>query len=208
MNLENVKKLYDDNARKFGTDSRSVGWPDREAQELRFELLCSVIEATDTAVSINELGCGYGELLKFLQRRDYKVDQYNGYDISEEMLARARDYLGDTAGVTFSSKDRLDQMADYSITSGIFNVRFSETDDSWKRYMEEVLENMYEHSRIGFSFNVLSTYVDFRQDHLFYADPLYFFDFCKRRFSRHVSLLHDSPLWEWTMIVKKADGKK
>jgi hypothetical protein len=52
---------------------------------------------------------------------------------------------------------------------------------------------------------MLSTYSDpeKRRDDLFYADPLDMFDWCKRRFSPRVSLLHDYPLFEFTMIVRK-----
>jgi hypothetical protein len=37
---------------------------------------------------------------------------------------------------------------------------------------------------------------------LYYGDPSWFFDHCKRRFSRNVALLHDYELYDWTMAVK------
>jgi hypothetical protein len=59
-----------------------------------------------------------------------------------------------------------------------------------------------ERSRRGFAFNLFTTYVDWKEDHLYYGDPGFFFDFCKRELSRSVALLHDYPLWEWTMVVR------
>jgi hypothetical protein len=59
-----------------------------------------------------------------------------------------------------------------------------------------------EKSRLGFAFNLLTTFVDFRADGLFYADPCAFFRFCKQEISPDVVLLHDYPLYEWTMIVR------
>ena len=38
---------------------------------------------------------------------------------------------------------------------------------------------------------------------LFYGDPLLFFDFCKRNFSRNVALLHDYGLYDFTILVRK-----
>ena len=35
------------------------------------------------------------------------------------------------------------------------------------------------------------------------ADPAFFFDWCKRNFSRHVSLLHDYGLYEFTLLTRK-----
>jgi hypothetical protein len=60
-------------------------------------------------------------------------------------------------------------------------------------------------SRKGFAFNALSLYSDpeKRRPDLYYADPLALFDHCQRHFSRYVSLLHDYPLYEFTILVRK-----
>jgi len=38
---------------------------------------------------------------------------------------------------------------------------------------------------------------------LYYADPLFLFDFCKQNFSKNVALLHDYRLYDFTLIVRK-----
>jgi hypothetical protein len=38
---------------------------------------------------------------------------------------------------------------------------------------------------------------------LYYADPLFLFDYCKTKFSTLVSLIHDYPLYEFTILVRK-----
>ena len=65
------------------------------------------------------------------------------------------------------------------------------------------LDNLNAFSRKGFAFNLLTSYVDWKEGHLYYADPLFFFDYCKKKFSGRVALLHDYPLWEWTMLIRK-----
>ena len=59
-------------------------------------------------------------------------------------------------------------------------------------------------SRRGFAFNLLTSYsdVDRRRPDLYYADPLAYFDHCKRTFSRNVALLHDYGEWEFTILVR------
>jgi hypothetical protein len=37
---------------------------------------------------------------------------------------------------------------------------------------------------------------------LYYGDPAFFFDHCKRSFSRNVALLHDYGLYEFTILVR------
>ena len=54
-------------------------------------------------------------------------------------------------------------------------------------------------------FNALTLYSDVekRRGDLFYADPLAVFDRCKRQYSRFVTLLHDYPLYEFTIMVRR-----
>jgi hypothetical protein len=57
----------------------------------------------------------------------------------------------------------------------------------------------------GFAFNMLTLYSDVekRAMHLHFADPLRYFDLCKRNYAHYVTLLHDYPLYEFTILVKK-----
>lgn len=203
VDLSKVEALYTENIRKFGIDSRSVGWNSEESQALRFANLLKVVDQPDQPVSINEVGCGYGELLKFMRAHGMHVDTFNGYDISQEMLDAAAKYLEGEAGVNLINSAELSTKADYTITSGIFNVRFDVEMGSWEEYIESTLKAMFEQSNKGIAFNLLTKYVDWEADDLYYADPARYFDYCKRELSRFVTLIHDYPLYEWTIIVKK-----
>lgn len=200
--LKNVADLYSDNLADHGTGARSVGWRDASGHLLRFRKLSEVIDPVGGPFSVNDLGCGYGSLYGFLKDRGLPLARYRGHDISEAMLREAQAAINDS-DAEFSSAPQLDCIADYSIASGIFNVRFSETEAAWKDYILTTLHNMNEFSARGFSFNLLTSYVDWKEEHLFYGDPCFFFDYCKRNFSHAVSLLHDTRLWEWTMVVRK-----
>jgi len=64
---------------------------------------------------------------------------------------------------------------------------------------------MDDHATQGMAFNMLTKYSDadrMRPD-LYYADPLFFFDYCKRNFAKNVALLHDYHLYDFTIIVRK-----
>ena len=203
-NLKKIGQLYADNLSKHGIDSKSVGWNTPECQELRFAQLVKVFERKADEVTINELGCGYGHLLKYLNQHQFKVGHYFGYDIAPEMLSAAKKYLVDEASkISLIESHELTVQADYSICSGIFNVRFEERDTVWLEHIKRTLRDMYEHANKGISFNMLTKYVDWKEDHLYYGDPEYFFNFCVTEFSRRVVLLHDYPLYEWTIVVYK-----
>ncbi|MGF6655107.1 hypothetical protein OKW34_005697 [Paraburkholderia youngii] len=101
--------------------------------------------------------------------------------------------------------ERPAEPADYSVASGIFNVRMERTDSEWLDYVKATLDVIAESSREGFSFNCLTSYSDRdkMRDYLYYTDPAWAFDFCKRRYSPHVALLHDYGLYEFTILVRQ-----
>lgn len=131
--------------------------------------------------------------------------QYCGYDISDAMIARAQELHACHGWCTFTTDHDALSPADYVVASGIFNVKLDHDQETWAAYVVETLETLDALSRHGFAINMLSTYSDpaKRRPDLFYGDPLFFFDHCKRRFSPQVALLHDYPLFEFTLIVRK-----
>ena len=197
--LDGVRDLYENSLREHGATPKGVGWRDAPTHGLRFERLSQVIDH-DGSISVNDLGCGYGAFLEFLKGRGVKVSRFRGLDISERMLREARRRHPKGEWILGS---RLAAPADYSFASGIFNVRLKESRANWRKFIVRTLDDLNEYSRRGFAFNLLTSYVDYREAHLYYGDPREFFDLCKRRYSKRVALLHDYPLYEWTMLVRK-----
>ncbi len=151
--------------------------------------------------SLNDYGCGYGALATYLAQLGADVE-YRGFDVSERMIDEARRLH---PGCAFATRAADVEPADYTVASGVFNLRLEVDDDAWRRYVLDVLESIDGVSTRGFAFNMLTMYSDperMRPD-LYYGDPSFFFDHCKRRFSRNVALLHDYDLYEFTIIVRK-----
>ena len=203
--LVGICDLYRDNLNEHGATSKSVGWRDVDSQQLRFEKLAMLLADSDDHddFTCNDWGCGYGAMFHFLRERFAgKLTNYYGYDICDEMLNEARRGApGQDADFLNSPLPTIE--ADYTFVSGTFNVKLHASDAAWQEYVEQTLLKLWQTSRRGIAFNLLTSYVDWREDQLFYADPAHFFDFCKRRLSRFVSVHHDYPLYEWTMIVRR-----
>jgi SAM-dependent methyltransferase len=200
--LTTVAHYYGEKLRQFGATPQGVDWNSADSQRLRFIRLLEVID-TDGEVSLNDYGCGYGALVEVLES-DGRPVKYCGFDISESMIAAARQ-RHDAPWCSFTTDRRQLQPADYTVASGIFNVRLGHGVDAWREYVVETFEALHALSLRGWALNVLSKYSDpeMRRADLFYADPLQMFDLCKRRFSARVALLHDYPLYEFTMLVRK-----
>lgn len=204
--LAGIRDLYTGNLATHGLDSRSVGWKDEASQLVRFDRLARVIDVDGRQTggfTVNDWGCGYGAMFHFLEGRfGDALRGYAGYDISQEMLDAATRSIVSPKARFVLGPDVTDE-ADYTFVSGTFNVKLKAADADWDRYVRRQLEAIYARSRRGMAFNLLTSYVDWEQDNLFYADPREFFDFCKRHLSRYVTLLHDYPLYEWTMLVHR-----
>jgi hypothetical protein len=200
--LKEISQLYSDNLKNHGETSKGVGWPDGKSQLLRFHKLAQVLSnrTKDQAITVNDLGSGYGAMYEFFSEQNIPVTHYYGYDINVEMLQAAKKRI--TAdNVTFINNSKLTNVADYSFVSGTFNVKMTASDVDWEKFVKDTLADMREHSKLGFAFNLLTTFVDWKKDVLYYADPMHYFEYCKKNFSRYVTLLHDYPLYEWTLLV-------
>ena len=202
VDLSKIEKLYSDNIKEFGIDAKAVGWGTKEKQDLRFENLMGIILDRNSPFSINELGCGYGELVKYCASQKMQISDYFGYDLSSEMIDAAEKYIG-ASNVSLFQSGKINSIADYTVASGIFNVKFEEEIEIWEAYVLDIIKHLFESSTKGTSFNFLSKYVDWEQENLYYADPLLIFDYCKKNLSKKVNLIHDYDLFEFTIYVLK-----
>lgn len=201
--LADVAQYYTTKLAEHGETPRGVDWNGEEGQTLRFEQLCKIVD-TANHFSINDLGCGYGALYDFIVNK-YDEPSYFGIDVSEGMIKAAEQRYKNQPQARFVLSSEPNEVADFGVASGIFNVRMGRSDDEWRSYLEATLDVLNRTSRVGFAFNCLTSYSDKDKirDYLYYADPCVLFDLCKRRYSRNVALLHDYDLYEFTILVRK-----
>lgn len=198
-----ARDYYEGKLRAHGATPAGVDWNSQESQELRFALLAHLWRDESDA-SILDYGCGYGALADYLRARGHR-GTYVGFDVSEAMAnaAHARLRSLTACGVT-ARRDDL-QPADYAVASGVFNVKQDADEPAWREYIWETVADLAVLGTRGFAFNALTSYSDpeKRRPDLCYVDPLDAFDRCKRTYSRFVTLLHDYPLYEFTIIVRR-----
>jgi SAM-dependent methyltransferase len=199
---EKVAEYYSQKVQEWGPTPQGVDWNSRESHEIRIEQLLKVCDRP-RFFSLNDLGCGYGALYGYMTERDYDFEYY-GYDLSESMIEKAQALYKDAGNCRFTHSDILEE-ADYTTACGLFNVKMDVDSRDWERYVLEVLDKINQASRKGFAFNILTQYSDpeYMKDHLYYPDPCFYLDHCKRKFSSQVALLHDYPLYEFSILVRK-----
>jgi SAM-dependent methyltransferase len=201
--LKPVEAFFSDALTKYGAVPKAADWPDPEQQVKRFAELAKLFDA-DEPFSVLDYGCGYGAMLGYLERINRKVT-YWGFDISAVMLAAARNSHP-------GSDDRFlpelpkGVVYDYVVASGIFNLKMDIPQTNWDTIVHETIDRFDVLSSRGFAFNMLSSYREQhrKRPHLYYGDPLHFFDLCFRKYSPNVALAHDYNLWDFTVIVRKS----
>jgi hypothetical protein len=200
---QQVRRYYRKKIQTHGTVAQGVDWNSPESQRLRFEQLVKICDRNLT-FEVNDYGCGYGALADYLREKGYAFS-YRGFDLCSQMIASARKLHAATDRVVFVGADSEMSQADYTLASGIFNVKLLTPTEQWEEYLLHTLRSIDSLSTRGFAFNALTKYSDaeFRRSDLYYADPLFLFNYCKTAFSRFVSLIHDYPLYEFTILVRK-----
>ena len=205
---ETQKKLneyFSEKLTAFGATPKGVDYNGLEAQERRFEQLVRVIDPS-RPFTIIDYGSGYGAMIDFLQKRGWQFEYY-GIDLIEEMVIAGRAAHKDLPHAHFTSQESELPLADYLLAGAIFNIKLDASYEDWQDFVVNTLRRMNALCSKGFSFNMLTRYSDAdrmaQRPDLFYGDPLFFFDLCKREFSRNVALLHDYGLYDFTILVRK-----
>jgi SAM-dependent methyltransferase len=199
-----VREYYSGTIERHGSTPRGVDWPNAVSQYLRFVQLLKVCDFKKP-FSLNDFGCGYGALLEYLAIRHAEAKvTYRGIDISALMIAAARERWTGHDRAKFILGPRCGQMADYSLASGVFNVRLGYPVAVWEAYVESILRDMQASSRIGFAVNFMLPYEDKpAEEELYRSEPRRWLGFCRKELGCSVTLLGDYGLREFTLLIRR-----
>jgi SAM-dependent methyltransferase len=163
-----VLDFYTERWKEYGYDTRSLGIGSRESQDIRFRVLTEVGDLTNTAIL--DVGCGFGDLHSYLERRGIPV-RYAGVDIQPAFIEEARRlHPADEFYCADIEQFEPKTAPDYIFVSGSFNVKFREDQEAW---VFRILHRLFDRCRLGVGINMLSTYYDpgHHRDDMFYCPP-------------------------------------
>jgi SAM-dependent methyltransferase len=200
-----LNKYFAEKLDTYGAIPEGVDYNSPEAQAVRFERLVQVIDPA-RKFSVIDYGSGYGGMFDFLNQKGWDFEYY-GIDLIEKMVIAGRDAHKEFPNAHFTTNETEVPLVDYLLAGAIFNIKLETSYEDWQEFTLKTLRNMDKLCSKGFSFNMLTKYSDTdrmaERPDLFYGDPLLYFDFCKRNFSRNVALLHDYDLYDFTILVRK-----
>lgn len=168
--MEKIEEHYRRLFQLYGDSYKSAQWSDRLTQNKRFKVLCDIENLNGK--KILDFGCGTGDLATFLKEENINV-QYTGVDLVDELLECARKKHPE---FSFGKLEQFeDQKFDYILISGVFNNKI----DDNRKFYENTLKKLSNQANKGIAFNLLSNYVDYYDENLFYENPENVFKYAK-----------------------------
>lgn len=207
--IENQKEFYREKFRHFGDDPKALGYNDGESQRLRFKLLRELFRYEKGGpFSVHEVGCGLAHFWQYAQEENMNCE-YSGSDICENFISRSKtkfpagDFFLQDMSEEFACLPPSVKEKDYYVVSGMFNPMNDNSVEEWEKFLFSVVDNMFRACRKGIAFNLLTLYSqeNRRSKSLYYSDPKTIYDWCNAHLSRFVTVIADTPLYEFTVLV-------
>lgn len=184
---------------EHGPGAAGMDWRDRASQHLRFEVIARYLDWT-APPRVLDVGCGDGEFLAYCRARGLELD-YSGIDVCPEMVATCCDRFGGPIAAVGTTAGLGAESYDFVIASGTFNVRQLTPEATWREYVHRSIREMFAAAKRGIVLNLMTTHVDYRYDHLYYAGAEELDLLAVESLSRHFVIDHSYPLYEQTFAA-------
>ena len=198
--------LHDYYAKCFaehGASPRGVDWHNWQSLTLHYDKMLAVIEPelVGERISLLDVGCGYGGLLDHAERKGISMD-YTGIDIVPAMIDHGRKHHPQ-ASLATASVFEFDpgRSFDYVVCNGALTEKLDVSIMVFDEFVRRAVRRMFELSRRGIAFNLMTTHVNFTAPNLFYKNPLEMIGFCTTELSRKFKIDHAYPHYDYTMYV-------
>jgi SAM-dependent methyltransferase len=190
---------------RYGDTCEGVDWPNRADATTRYEVMIGVIRPPAAGrPSLLDFGCGASHLYEHLIATGREGDlSYHGLDLSPQFVALSQrkfphlpyycqDLLADSSALpTF----------DYVVANGVFTEKCTLSFEEMLAYFLDLIRTLFEKTRVGLAFNVMSTQVDWERPDLFHVPFDMMAELLVRHTSRHLVFRHDYRLYEYTVYV-------
>ncbi|HRJ73902.1 MAG TPA: class I SAM-dependent methyltransferase [Terrimicrobiaceae bacterium] len=153
-----IIKRYQKRLHELGAVPGALGEP-KCRQSFYYHHLLDFPEA-EHLESLMDVGCGYGDLGRFLQTKGWR-GRYVGVDIVPELIDEGRKRYPDFDLRCIDIEENpLVEKFDWAVAIGSLTGRVSELD--YYDHLEKMIATMWRHVTKGISFNLFSPFVDFQ----------------------------------------------
>jgi SAM-dependent methyltransferase len=202
---EQLKRHYSNTFMLHGPSSSGVDWGANESNMLlRYKKMLEVVDfAQEKRATLLDVGCGFGGLNTYAHDQGIELE-YTGVDVVANMIEWASEHsvsgkfiLGDILYLP------LDTHFDYVVCNGILTQKLETEASKMDAFAARLIRRLFELSRIGVAFNVMTSKVNFYSNNLYYRNPSEMLAWCQTEITPFVKLNHAYPLYEYTVYLYK-----
>lgn len=201
MNLKDKKEIiarYKNRLKNHGVNVDALASGSSEHQDIRFKVMSEIGDLNNQ--KILDIGCGFADFYAYLKKKKVKVN-YTGIDICAPFIDICRQRFPE-ASFEVGDIESLDLKGhfDYIVSSQTFNNKLKFADN--EKVIRFVITKSFDLCKKGVAIDMMTKYVDFEEDRLYYYKPEKIFRFCKT-LTKRVALRHDYPLFEFMVFLYK-----
>lgn len=200
---ENQSLYYDDLFRKHGNSVDAVASGLQIFKDLRYEKLCGIFaDDPDKEITVHDVGFGLCHLKKYFDEHQSGIKiVYSGSEVTPSFVTYAQEHFGGEFYLRDLSEKSYPEKYDYLFFGGTFYHLAGAKPEEYMDYMLKTLANAFSMCNKGIAFNLITEFVDYQLDDLFYPDISELMRFLVKKISRFITISHNYPLFEHTVFV-------
>lgn len=192
---ETIIRRYQERLAEYGPGIKALASGTEHRRKIRFDVLSDV--GIENGCSVLDVGCGFADYYTYLKEQGLNI-QYTGVDIVDDLITHAKSnhpHL-DLQVRDIQENPFPEQSYDFVTASQVFNYKFGEEENL--NFVTDMLKIMFRFAKRAVAVDFITSYVDFKEDHLNYYSPEKMFGIGKS-ITKRVTLRHDYPLFEFCL---------
>lgn len=198
-----IRNAYKEAYLEHGDSPSGVLWP-KARQDIRFDALTRYI-SSKANFSLLDFGSGLAHLKEYLDLKYLNVI-YSGVEMHDFFLEASKNKYPDCKFYNIDNPKQLNEEFDYVVSSGAFNLLYSDCELEHKQVVFKIIEDLFMISKVFCSFNFMSDNVDFKQEGSYHQNVAEILTFVRDKLSQRVSLDCSYMPYEFTITIWRDQG--
>jgi SAM-dependent methyltransferase len=210
-----IEQYYRRLVSKYPGDPRSDGYSHPIAQEVRYEAYLSHFDLNRS--TLLDVGCGSGQMLRYLTRRAVWPARYVGIDFIPEKIRLAKESYesdgflklcrayGVDVHLEVGTVEHIRDLFQYVIACSVFDVKQTDVPTTFK-FACSTMSHMWSRATVGIGIDFFSPYALEIQPFNAPIPPEWVFTWAKLNLNERVLLDYTYAPHDYMLIVRKGDS--